>query len=81
MGNEECDDHSALREYHPRQWVDGSSPAYRRSSFDCFLEYHPRQRVDGSSPAYEASNVSPSVIILPLRFKREGNKMGGPFVL
>jgi len=41
-----------LPEYHPRQWVDRSGPAYRRRPRAASPEYHPRQWVDRSSPAY-----------------------------
>jgi hypothetical protein len=44
-------------EYHPRQWVDCSSPAYERSRADRVSESHPRQWVDRSRPAYERSRA------------------------
>jgi hypothetical protein len=34
-----------LRESHPRQWLDRSSPAYKQSRLDRFFESHPRQRL------------------------------------
>jgi hypothetical protein len=40
------------RESHPREWVDRSSPAYRRYELDGVLESHPREWVDCSSAAY-----------------------------
>src|SRR5262245_12727984 len=37
---------------HPRQWVDRSSPAYKRRAHSNFPESHLRQWVEGSSAAY-----------------------------
>jgi glycine cleavage system H lipoate-binding protein len=43
---------ASIPEYHPRQWVDRSSPAYKRRRLAPFFEYHPRQWVDRSGAAY-----------------------------
>jgi hypothetical protein len=34
-----------LPESHPREWVDGSSPAYKQRRLDRFFESHPREWV------------------------------------
>jgi hypothetical protein len=46
-------DSVTLVEYHPREWVDCSSPAYQRGLPARFFKSHPRQWVDRSSPAYK----------------------------
>src|SRR5258705_7706677 len=46
-------------ESHPRQWVDRSSPAYKRRRLDRFFESQPREWVDRSSPAYKESRRQP----------------------
>jgi uncharacterized protein len=63
-----------LREYHPRQWVDCSSAAYKRRRLDSFLEYHPRQWVDCSGAAYKRAARRLVLHISPLaaRGEREG---------
>src|SRR5882762_938428 len=40
----------------PRQWVDCSSPAYKRRRRDLFFESHPRQWVDRSGAAYKGAH-------------------------
>jgi len=46
------------QEFHPRQWVDCSSAAYKRRRLARLPEYHPRQWVDCSSAAYKRRRLA-----------------------
>src|SRR5262249_29701919 len=43
---------SKLSQYHPRQWVEASSPAYC-GALETVFESHRRQGVEVSNPAYK----------------------------
>ena len=70
--------HAKSREYHPRQWVDRSGAAYKRTRLDRFLEYHPRQWVDRSSPAFIAAHRRSLFAFSPLAARGEITKRKGP---